>query len=147
VFNPEEYFARVQEAINRASSYTNCTGRGLRVHLSPSRSWQLIIWENVIEFPTGHQLHVLEIHKREGRSHLRKVKYHLMNGARECVFRVDNHDRPVPFSEPCHIHEGKTKFEDGDPQLRDTSLCEIGFLEIFDWVLRVVEDRPLPWRE
>jgi hypothetical protein len=148
MFDPEEYFARVEEAIDLCSEYSTRTGQRPQIELSPTtKAWRLIVWKETIEFFTGHKLHIFEGHKREGRDHMRRVKYHLMNDANECVFRVDNHDRPVPFSTPCHIHEGEMKFEDGDPHLQGMSLREIGFLEVMEWVLKIVEGKPLPWRE
>jgi Family of unknown function (DUF6516) len=147
VFDPVVYFACVKQEIDHCSSYSTLVGDPVRIEEDPKggRQWKIIIWTGRIEFVSGHCLEIAEIHRMQGRTHLRKVKYHLMDAAKVCVFRLDNHDQLIPFSHPCHIHVGEKKLEHDDPQLGGTSLCEIGFLEVFPWVLKIIEGNPPEW--
>jgi hypothetical protein len=69
-----------------------------------------------------------------------------MDSNKNLVFRVDNHERLIPFSEPCHIDDRGERYEEDDGRLRGITLREIGFLEVSEWVEMVIEGKTLPWR-
>jgi hypothetical protein len=146
LFDANQYFDLVQQTIATCDGYSNVTGRGVKIE-PDGENWNRITWLNDIEFTSGHSLRILEFHKRDGKQHLRKVKYHLMDADRRCLLRVDNHEQAVPFDDPCHIHLGNQQFDEGDPRLRGISLCGIGFPEVFSWVHKILDGTPLPWEE
>src|SRR5207237_1289875 len=97
-----------------------------------------ITWRSTVTFVSGETLELLELHSKENGMHYRKIKYHFMDGARNCIFRVDTHGNAVPFDDPCHVDAGprEERIEDGDPRLGSQSMKGIGFFEIFGWIHR-----------
>lgn len=147
MFDATAYFEGVSRAIKSCEGYSTISGLGVKVY-PDYESWERIDWVNTIDFSSsGHRLQILEIHRKQGRDHLRKVKYHLRDGSDPKILLVDVHGRLVPFDEPCHLHFGGEVFQDDDARLRGTSLREFGFMQAFDWTCRIIEGRPLPWQE
>jgi hypothetical protein len=145
LFDPHQYFEQVSRKIKDWDRIATVNGNAFEI--SPvSGPWNQVLWRPTIEFHCGYILCILELHTRDKHNHRRKVKYHLMDSNKKFVFRVDNHDHPIPFSEPCHIEDGDERYEENDGRLGGITLREIGFLEVAKWVEMVMEGTTLPWR-
>lgn len=141
----KEYFDRAMCAIQSCNECSRV--EGLPATFEPNADfWEVIRWRLKITFYGGDSLAIMELHEKQGQSHLRSVSYHLMNNQNECVFRIDNHGKLHPASAPLHIHIGQDMIEDGDPRLNGLSLHRIGFMEVFGWTHQHLHGKQLPWK-
>jgi hypothetical protein len=149
VFNPEEYFAHVERALNQWDHYRDETGLDLKIKRDGfTCQWELIIWRFDVRFPDGRRLDALETHKRgNNRQHLRKIKYQLRFPNGDLIFRVDCHQNAIPYDECPHIDlpNGAPRIDEGDPRLDGRSLRGMDFLRMIEWVNELLEKERLPW--
>jgi hypothetical protein len=75
-----------------------------------------------------YRLYAVDV-RRDSRLVAYSVKYQLLNGKDDVVFRFCTHGMPLSGMEPCHIHVGADRtINDGDGALDGISLVAADFL-------------------
>jgi len=148
VFDAEEYFEQVAKELN------SCRGKvgGDGPHFYPNRAkWDAILFNVIVEFPSGEILDVGDYWQRRGREGLtRTFHYQFMQADGTRVFRLDTHGGEIPYEGACHVHLGpetsnETVLEDDDARLHGYSLTGISFLNAFALAHRYLKGKKLPW--